>query len=184
MERNERLADLVKQVMDGDSSSFDELYRSTYKGVFFHAKKVLNNEQDVEDAVSETYVRVYENLSRLQDPALFQPWINRIATNISLNMVRDERYREATSLDDEDFFYEPVAADADTPNLVLDRKGTEEIVGRMIDALPEVQRTTVILYYYDEMSVAAIAKAMGCSEGTVKSRLSKGRELIKNYLTE
>ena len=179
MERNERIADLVRQVMEGDASAFEELYRSTYKGVFFHAKKVLNNEQDVEDAVSETYVRVFENLSKLQDPALFQPWVNRIATNISLNMVRDDRYRDASSFDDEDFFYEPVAADADTPNMVLDRKGTEEIIGGMIDALPEVQRTTVILYYYDEMSVAAIAKAMGCSEGTVKSRLNYARKNLE-----
>jgi len=179
MERNERIADLVRQVMDGDASAFEELYRSTYKGVFFHAKKVLNNEQDVEDAVSETYVRVFENLSKLQDPALFQPWINRIATNISLNMVRDGRYRDASSFDDEEFLYEPVAADADTPNMVLDRKGTEEIIGGMIDALPEVQRTSVILYYYDEMSVAAIAKAMGCSEGTVKSRLNYARKNLE-----
>lgn len=94
-------------------------------------------------------------------------------------MVRDGRYREASSLDDENFCYEPIAADADTPSMVLDRKGTEEIVGRMIDALPEVQRTTVILYYYDEMSVAAIAKTMGCSEGTVKSRLNYARKNLE-----
>ena len=179
MERNERMADLVIQAMDGDSSAFEELYRSSYKSVFFHAQKVLNNEQDVEDAVSEAFVRAFENLSKLQEPALFQPWIDRIATNISLNMVRDGRYREASSLDDENFCYEPIAADADTPSMVLYRKGTEEIVGRMIDALPEVQRTTVILYYYDEMSVAAIAKTMGCSEGTVKSRLNYARKNLE-----
>ena len=179
MERNEISAKLVKQAIEGDSSAFEELYQSTYKSVFFHAQKILKNEQDVEDAVSETYVRAYENLSKLQDPALFQAWVNRIVTNLSMNMVRDGRYREGPSLDDEDFFYEPVAADADTPNMVMDRKGTEEIVGGMIDALPEVQRTTVILYYYDEMSVSAIAKAMGCSEGTVKSRLNYARKNLE-----
>ncbi len=73
MERNEISAKLVKQAIEGDSSAFEELYQSTYKSVFFHAQKILKNEQDVEDAVSEAYVRAYENLSKLQDPALFQP---------------------------------------------------------------------------------------------------------------
>ena len=101
MERNEISAKLVKQAIEGDSSAFEELYQSTYKSVFFHAQKILKNEQDVEDAVSETYVRAYENLSKLQDPALFQAWVNRIVTNLSMNMVRDDRYREGPSLDDD-----------------------------------------------------------------------------------
>ena len=179
MERNERSARLVKQAMEVDSSAFEELYQSTYKGVLFHAQKILKNEQDVEDAVSETYLRAYENLAKLKDPALFQAWVNRIVTNLAMNMLRDDHYRDAPSFDDEDFFYEPVAADADTPNMVLDRRGTEEIVGGMIEALPETQRTTVILYYYDEMSVSAIAKTMGCSEGTVKSRLNYARKNLE-----
>ena len=179
MEKNEKSAILVKRVLEGDSSAFEELYQTTYKSVFYHAQQILKNEQDVEDAVSEAYMRAYENLAKLQDPALFQAWVNRIVTNLSMNMLRDDRYRDAPSFDDEGFFYEPVAADADTPNMVLDRKGTEEIVGGMIEALPEVQRTTVILYYYDEMSVPEIAKAMDCSEGTVKSRLNYARKNLE-----
>ena len=179
MYTNERTAMLVNQTLAGDSSAFEELYQATYKGVFFHAQKILKNEQDVEDVVSETYIRAYEQLAKLQDPAQFQAWVNRIATNFSLNMVRDDRYRNAQSLDDEEFYYEPVASDDDTPSMVLDRKGTEEIVGGMIEALPEVQRTTVIMYYYDEMNVSAIAGAMGCSEGTVKSRLNYARKNLE-----
>ena len=179
MEKNEKSAILVKRALDGDSSAFEELYQTTYKSVFYHAQQILKNEEDVEDAVSETYLQAYQNLSKLQDPALFPAWINHIATNLSLKMVRDDRFRDAASFDDESFYYEPVAADADTPNMVLDRKGTEEIVGGMIEALPDVQRATVIMYYYDEMSVPAIAKAMDCSEGTVKSRLNYARKNLE-----
>ena len=184
MDRNEEIARLVQQVLDGDSEAFEELYKYTYKSAFFHAKKILKSEEDVEDAVSEAYLRTYQNLDRLSNPAMFQAWINRIVTNISLNMVRDDRYRDSSSLDDEDFFYEPVAPESETPDLVLDRKGTEEIIGSMIEQLPEIQRTTLILYYFDEMSVADIAKMMGCSEGTVKSRLNYARHNIETAVRE
>lgn len=177
--KNESNAILVKKVLEGDASAFAELYRGTVKSVFFHAQKILKNEQDVEDAVSESYIRAFENLSKLKDPALFMPWVNRIATYVSLNMVRDDRYRNAASFDDEDFCYEPVAGEMETPDLVLDKKATEELIGKMIDALPEVQRIAVIMYYYDEMSVAEIAKATGCSEGTVKSRLNYARRNLE-----
>ncbi len=179
MENSNELAKLVQRILSGESEAFDELYLKTYKAAFFHAKKVLKNEQDAEDAVAEGYMRAYENLSRLQQPEAVQAWICRIVTNIALNMVRDNRYGDAASLDDEDFFYEPVAPESETPDLVLDKKATEKLIGSMIDALPEVQRTAVMLYYFDEMSVGQIASVMGCSEGTVKSRLNYARKHLQ-----
>ena len=71
MERNERHAALVRRVLNGDSAAFESLYADTYKGVFFHAKEILKNDADVEDAVSEAYLRSYQHLSSLADPALF-----------------------------------------------------------------------------------------------------------------
>ena len=179
MENSNELAKLVQRILSGESEAFDELYLKTYKAAFFHAKKVLKNEQDAEDAVAEGYMRAYENRSRLQQPEAVQAWICRIVTNIALNMVRDNRYGDAASLDDEDFFYEPVAPESETPDLVLDKKATEKLIGSMIDALPEVQRTAVMLYYFDEMSVGQIASVMGCSEGTVKSRLNYARKHLQ-----
>ena len=184
MTANQELGELVERVKSGEAAAFDELYRKTCRSVFFHAQKVLKNKQDIEDAVSEAYLRAYQNLDSLSQPELFQAWIDRTVTYVALKMIRDDRYRNAPSFDDEDFLYEPIAAESDTPDLVLDRKGTEEILAHMIDSLPEVQRTTVIMYYYDEMNVAAIAKAMGCSEGTVKSRLNYARQNIEKAVRE
>lgn len=182
MDNSNELAGIVQRILSGEPEAFDELYRHTYRAAFFHAKKVLKNEQDAEDAVAEGYLRAYENLSRLQNPEAVQSWICRIVTYTALNMVRDDRYRDTSSLDDEAFFYEPVAPESETPDLVLDKKGTEQLIGSMIDALPEVQRTAVMLYYYDEMSVAQIASVMGCSEGTVKSRLNYARKHLQEAI--
>ena len=179
MKNSKSLALLVEEILDGHTEAFEELYRQTCRAVFFHARKILKNEQDVEDAVSEAYLRAYENLSRLQEPEAVQAWLCRIVANIALNMLRDDRSRDAPSFDDEEFFLEPVAPESETPELVLDQKGTEELIAAMIDALPEVQRTAVMLYYYDEMSVAQIASVMDCSEGTVKSRLNYARRHLE-----
>ena len=185
MATNQELARIVNKIRAGDSSAFSDLYDATYKSVFYHAQTILKNNEDVEDAVQEAYEQAYMNLDRLKSPEAVASWLNQIVSNISLNKVRGSKSRKETfSLDDEDFTFEPVALDADTPDRVLDQKGTEEIIGSFINALPYEQKTTVILYYYDDMSVGDIAKAMGCSAGTVKSRLNYARKSIEKAVRE
>ena len=185
MATNQELARIVNKIRAGDSSAFSDLYDATYKSVFYHAQTILKNNEDVEDAVQEAYEQAYMNLDRLKSPEAVASWLNQIVSNISLNKVRGSKSRKETfSLDDEDFTFEPVALDADTPDRVLDQKGTEEIIGSFINALPNEQKTTVILYYYDDMSVGDIAKAMGCSAGTVKSRLNYARKSIEKAVRE
>ena len=72
MTANQELGELVERVKSGDIDAFDELYRKTCRSVFFHVQKVLNNPQDIENAVSETYLRTYQNLDQLSKPELFQ----------------------------------------------------------------------------------------------------------------
>ncbi len=185
MATNQELAKIVNRIRSGDRAAFSDLYEATYKSVFYHAQTILKNNEDVEDAVQEAYEQAYMNLDRLKSPEAVASWLNQIVSNISLNKVRGSKSRKETfSLDDEDFTFEPVALDADTPDRVLDQKGTEEIIGSFINALPYEQKTTVILYYYDEMSVGDIARAMGCSTGTVKSRLNYARKSIEKAVRE
>ena len=185
MATNQELARIVNKIRGGDSSAFSDLYDATYKSVFYHAQTILKNNEDVEDAVQEAYEQAYMNLDRLKSPEAVASWLNQIVSNISLNKIRGSKSRKETfSLDDEDFTFEPVALDADTPDRVLDQKGTEEIIGSFINALSYEQKTTVILYYYDDMSVGDIAKAMGCSAGTVKSRLNYARKSIEKAVLE
>ena len=184
MTANQELGELVERVKSGDNDAFDELYRKTCRSVFFHVQKVLNNPQDIENAVSETYLRTYQNLDQLSKPELFQSWVDRTATYVALDMVPDDRYRNEPSLDDEFFFYKPVTAESETPDRMQSRKEEEEILAHIIDSLPEVQRTGAIMKYYDEMSIPAITKAMGCSEETVKSRLNYAQQNIEKAVKE
>lgn len=184
MTANQELGGLVERVKSGNIDAFDELYRKTCRSVFFHVQKVLNNQQDIENAVSETYLRTYQNLDQLSKPELFQSWVDRTATYVALDMVPDDRYRNEPSLDDEFFFYKPVTAESETPDRMLSRKEEEEILAHIIDCLPEVQRASAIMKYYDEMSIPAITKAMGCPEETVKSRLNFAQQNIEKAVKE
>ena len=185
MATNQELAKIVNRIRSGDSAAFSDLYDATYKTVFYHAQTILKNNEDVEDAVQEAYEQAYLNLDKLKNPEAVASWLNQIVSNISLNKVRGSKSKKETfSLDDEEFTFEPIALDADTPDKVLDQKGTEEIIGSFINALPSEQKTTVMLFYYDEMSVRDIAKAMGCSTGTVKSRLNYARKSIEKAVRE
>ena len=142
MATNQELARIVNKIRAGDSSAFSDLYDATYKSVFYHAQTILKNNEDVEDAVQEAYEQAYMYLDRLKSPEAVASWLNQIVSNISLNKVRGSKSKKETfSLDDEDFTFEPVALDADTPDRVLDQKGTEEIIGSFINALPYEQKT-------------------------------------------
>lgn len=175
---------LVLRIRDGDSAAFTELYQATYRSVYYHAQTILKNEEDVEDAVQEAYEQAYINLDRLNSPEAIGGWLNQTVSNISLNKVRSQKGKNNYSLDDEDFHYDAVAPDSETPDIVLEQKSTEEIIRNIISALPEVQRKTVSLFYFSQMSVADIARIMECSTGTVKSRLNYARRNIEKAVRE
>ena len=181
---NAQMAVLVSKILNGDSEAFSALYRATYKSAYFHAKTVLKNEQDVEDVLQEAYTTAYTRLDTLDNPEAVAAWINQIVTFTSLHKLRGSKNQASFSLDDEDFCYEPVACDGDSPDKLVELWGTEEILSGIIEQLPEAQRLTVIMFYYDDMRVADIAKVMGCSENTVKSRLNYARKNIEAAVRE
>ncbi|MBO5557049.1 MAG: sigma-70 family RNA polymerase sigma factor, partial [Oscillospiraceae bacterium] len=181
---NEEIGALVRKVRKGDGSAFGDLYEATYKAVFFHAGTVLKNNEDIEDAVQEAYTQAYQNIDKLNAPEAFASWVNQIATYVSLRKIRKGKNKTVYSIDDEDFFLE-LAADPDTmPDEIAEKQSTQAFIGGLIQKLPEAQRLAMVMFYYDGLSVKDIAREMGCSENTVKSRLYYGRMAIKADLEE
>ena len=181
---NSELAALVQRIRSGDTEAFREFYEATYKSVFFHATTILKNEEDVEDAVQEAYEQAYLNINNMKKPEAAGSWINQIVSNISLNKVRAHKRRNVYSIDDEDFYVEPQADAEEMPDAIAERESIKEYIGGLIDQLPDAQKVVVVLFYFDNMSVREIARQMGCSEGTVKSRLNYARKTLKLELEE
>lgn len=162
----------------GDKAAFEKLYRATERQVYFTCLKLLANEQDAKDAMQDSFVTALQKLDTLQDGARFLQWINRIAVNRCKQSFRktaedslDEQIEQGEEFkDDESFIPEEYVTDAAKRRVIMD----------IIDnVLSDVQRRTVIMYYYDEMSLEEIAEVMECPVKTVSSRLCSAREKIK-----
>lgn len=143
-----------------------------YKDSLFRAAfSVSKNPDDAEDVVQETFLQYMESSRQFESEEHIRAWLLRTAINKSKNVVRTFWHRNRTSLDDYLSgvpFQEPE-----------DRELVEAVL-----SLPKLYRSVVYLYYYEDYSVQEIADMLRLSAGTVKTRLFRGRKLLKNTLGE
>ena len=170
--------ELVEQTQKGDMDAFEKLYTQTNRSVYFTALKLLANENNAKDVMQDTYITAIEKLGELHDGAKFPQWVNAIAVNKCRRYFRkpaedslDEQTEQGFDLsDDASFIPEEYVTNE------VKRKVVMDIITRV---LSDVQRQTVIMYYYNEMSLEQIAQVMDCPVKTVSSRLVSSREKIK-----
>lgn len=170
--------ELVEQTKKGDMDAFEKLYTQTNRSVYFTALKLLANEDNAKDVMQDTYITAIEKLGELHDGAKFPQWVNAIAVNKCRRYFRkpaedslDEQTEQGFDLsDDASFIPEEYVTNE------VKRKVVMDIITRV---LSDVQRQTVIMYYYNEMSLEQIAQVMDCPVKTVSSRLVSSREKIK-----
>lgn len=173
----EKIRRLVLQAGQGDRAAFGELYEETGRSVYFNCLKLLGNAQQAEDITQDTFMKALEKLDSLKEPENFSAWVNRIAiNNCKMYFRKNPRIAEEES--------EKIIDDTPDSELIPDDYADSEekrrIIMNIIDtALTDEQRQTIVLYYFDMMSVAEIAEIMDCSVGTVTSRLSAARKKIR-----
>lgn len=168
---------IVPNAQNGDPKALDRLYKSTSRAVYFTCLSFVKNEQDAEDLMQNTYITAFQKLKTLRQPEKFEPWIKRIAVNLCKDFLRKKGAHFDETLDEESC--------ADTgENFLPDEYVTAAekrsvVMKIMRENLSDVLYQTVIMFYFDEMTVAEIAEEMSCPEGTVKYRLNAARAKIK-----
>lgn len=172
----EEIKTLVLQAAQGNRAAFGALYEETGRVVYFTCLKLLANAQLAEDITQETFLTVLQKLGTLTNPENFQTWVNRIAINLCKMHFRGNTDPEENSeeilddIPDEDLIPEEYVSNDAKRKIIMD----------IIDTvLTEEQRQSVILYYFDMLTVPETADVMGCTTGTVTSRLSAARKKIK-----
>ena len=173
----EKWRELTAKASKGDNAAFEELYNASKRSVYFICSKMLSSEHDAKDAMQNTYITAYQKLSSLDDGANFLKWINGIAANKCREFFHskpteslDEKLDEGIEFTDEEFIPEEYVSDMERRRIIMHIIETE---------LSDVQRQTVILYYYNQLTVSQIADEMSCLENTVKYRLCAARDKIK-----
>lgn len=182
---NKRIINAVIRLKDGEMQAFDELYALTHDKVYFLALKMLHNEEDALEIVQETYLSVYRSISKLYNPQVFNTWLSKIVVNKCRDFLgknKEVLFSEAQTDDEDDYDKTDTIEETDStviPHEVLDSAETRNMVMALIDKLPVAQRTTLLLYYYQQLSVDEIAAVMDCPVATVKSRLQYARKQVK-----
>ena len=184
MAMTEQQIQLVVAAQNGDVRCFEQLYAIYYEKVYGFARMILRNETDAEDILQETFITAWKKLDTLQTPATFSVWIQIIAKNACNMKLRRKNMAILIDAEQENENYEGVEDEEMLPAAYAEKADLKERLGRIIEGLSDVQRQTVVLYYFNELSIDEIADIMECSPGTVKSRLFLARNAIKAEVVE
>ena len=179
---------LMLDVKAGDENSFELLLQKYRLPLVNFLHRMVRDTATAEDLAQEVFLRVYRARKQYTPSAKFTTWLFRIATNVALNSVRDNRVaRMAVSLDASATDEEGSAPlELPAPEKRIDEHMIEqdrsEFIRRAIGALPEKQRAAVLLHKYEEMGYAEIARILDCSESALKSLLFRAYETLRVQL--
>ena len=174
--------EIIVRMQQGDEDAFSRLFRMYSGRVLRMAYLISGNYADSEDIVQETFVKCFTYRARLKDPDKFEPWLYQIMTRTAWRVAgksrREQPSEEIGRIQDE------MAGEFSSPLENVLSSEEREWLWRAVESLEIRQRTAVVLYYYEELSVAETAKTLGVAQGTVKSRLSRARERLRELLNE
>ena len=178
---------LVKKAQKGDMEAFEALVLKYEKIVFNISVRMLSDQDDALDASQDVFLKVYKSIKGFKSEAKFSTWIYRVTSNVCLDIIRRRKDRASVSLDakiefdDGEASIDPIS---DTPCVEkeIERSELKRLVSEAVNELPENHRTMIILRDFQDMSYQDIAYVLDCPEGTIKSRISRARKVLKDLL--
>lgn len=184
---NEEDQRLIRLAQDGDMDAFNQIVERHQRAVYSTCLRMLRDPQLAEDATQDAFVRAWKAVSSFRG-GIVRPWLLRIATNRTYDVLRSRARRPAQSLDAQPYESEPEwttqVGQAEAPEQFTSRGELSEMLQEALANLPEDQRLAIVLsdvqgYGYDE-----IAEVMNIAVGTVKSRISRGRAKLREYMQD
>lgn len=180
---------LIRRAQAGDVRAFEELVILYEEKIYTLSFYLAGNHADAQDLAQEVFVKAYQGLKSFRQEADLGTWLHRITVNLWLNMQRRQKASETFSLDDPIRTFEGeitrvvAAADpAGDPAEALEGKELQRLVQKALLNLPEEFRTVLVLREMEGYSYEEIAAIMECSLGTVKSRLNRARQAIREKI--
>ncbi|HWR17013.1 MAG TPA: RNA polymerase sigma factor [Terriglobales bacterium] len=183
-------ADLMLQVKDGDDSAFEYLVEKYRRPMLGFMYRVTRNTHLAEELAQEVFLRVYRARSTYNAEAKFSTWLYRIASNLSVNYIRDTKYERpemSVSLDEPD---EETGTTMDLADKSINaeqdliRRERLAAIKKHVQALPERQRNAVFMHKYQGMDYKQISEVLNISESATKSLLFRAYETLRERLKE
>ena len=176
------IKELVLSTKNGNKKAFDKLYKLTSNDVWFTCVSLLKDEENAKDIMQETYITAFLKLDTLKDEEKFCGWLTAIATNKSKNKLKG---KVEYQIDDEILIAETETDELMLPEEYITKTEKRKVLLQIMeDTLSFNQYQTVLMFYFDEMSISEIAQGLEISEGTVKSRLNSSRAKMKTAIED
>lgn len=157
-----------------EEQKFTELIEENKLRFYKTAKIILKNDEDVYDAIQEVLISIYKNYEKLENEKFFSTWATRIIINKCYDLLR-KRKNSIVPIDE---FIENNPSMGQNDKYEIDENGIKQAMNFLNDDI----KLIVVLYYYDNYSVKEISEIVNIPEGTVKSRLSTARKILKQKL--
>ncbi len=176
---------LLDRILTGDASAFEQLIHRHEQRVYRVAMGIIGNHEDAEEAMQQTFLKVYQHLGGFQRSSKFATWMTRIAINEALQIRR--RRRPTVSLDDLQVCDEGVMPRElrdwhDDPAKIYDRHQIREIVERAIQSLPTIYREAFVVRDVQGLTSEEAAAALGIGVSALKTRLLRARLMMREAL--
>jgi RNA polymerase sigma-70 factor (ECF subfamily) len=166
---------LIAQCLSGDQVAWEQIVRQNWRKVFNVAYKFVGKHEEAEDLTQDIFLKIFKALATFDRRANFQTWIVSISRNLCIDhyrSVRKERQTIAREVDTNDL--QPASSDR-TPYAAAEHQDLRAMLRQALQTLPETLRTAVVLRDLQELSYQEIADRLELPEGTVKSRINRGR---------
>lgn len=168
---------IITQIKNGDEEAFAELIEQYKLPIYKTAKAILKDEDDVCDAIQDTALSIYKNISNLKNEKYFKTWVIRITMNKCYDIIAKRKLNDEKVL--------KVQSNILQTNISFDNNVIEKTdLERTLDLLEEDLKKVTILYYYNDLSITEISKMLDIPKGTVKSRVFRAREKLYDILSK
>jgi RNA polymerase sigma-70 factor, ECF subfamily len=183
--------DLVKRCQAGDTEAFDELVTRYRARVFGMICNMVHSEQDAWDLAQDSFLKAWKSIGRFRGQSSFYTWIYRIVMNVTIDWLRKKQVKgggtefdDAIQLTQIDPASKTVPKTEALPYQAMERDEIRARIEKAIGQLPPEQRAVILMKEIDGMQYHEIAEALGCSIGTVMSRLFYARKKLQNLLRD
>jgi RNA polymerase sigma-70 factor (ECF subfamily) len=179
---------LVAKAQKGDMLAFEELVARHRDKIYARAYSMMRNEEEALDLSQEAWVKAWQRLAQFQGESSFATWMTRIVINLCLDQIRRQKRQRTDSIEEMDEESGGVERQmppvAFNPTERLERGELRARIDRAMAQLSHEHRTVLVLHEFEEMEYKQIAKVMGCSIGTIMSRLFYARRRLAALLAD
>jgi len=174
---DENLKKAINEFLEGNTSSFDDIYKFSSKYVYTCISKIVKDEELIKDIMQETYIEVIKNIDKLKNIEVFKQWAGKIAVNKTKRyLIKDNKIDLEY---DEDAYDVEEEREIFLPENIIEDKETQNYIKNIINLLSDVQKMVIIDYYFNDMKVDEISKKLEMPSGTIKTHLHRARKKIK-----